>query len=206
MMTAREIMNVSKIIPVIELNSVDDALKLGEALLKGGVGIFEVTLRTASALDIIESLARTFPEAKTGAGTVLTTESFKMVEDRGASFAISPGLTRSLAEYKSAIPLIPGAVTASEVMQGLEYGFDAFKLFPAEAAGGVEILKALYKPFSSVVFCPTAGVNASNVNDYLALDNVLCVGGSWILPSHLIKEQKFDEITKLTKQALEAIK
>ena len=205
-MTAREIMNVSKIIPVIQLDSVNDALKLAEALIEGGIEIFEVTLRTPLALEIIESLAKAFPQAQTGAGTVLTTESFKMVEDSGATFAISPGLTRSLAEYDSSIPLIPGAVTASEVMQGLEYGFDAFKLFPAEAAGGVEILKALYKPFSSVVFCPTAGVNASNVNDYLALDNVLCVGGSWILPSHLIKEQKFDQITQLTKQALEAIR
>lgn len=204
-MNAKEIMSISKIIPVMQVASVDEALYTSEALLEGGISIFEITLRTACALDAITAIVERFPEAATGAGTVLTPEQFTEVEDSGAHFTISPGLTDSLATHKSSIPLIPGVATASEIMRGLEYGFDAFKLFPANVVGGVEALKAFIKPFEHVVFCPTAGVNANNVKEYLALKNVMCVGGSWVMPTQLVKSKKFAEITKLTKEALASL-
>ena len=205
MLNAREIMCVSKIIPVMSVNSVDESLRLCEALIEGGVSIFEITLRTPCALDAIEAVAKAFPNATTGAGTVLNAAQFARVEDRGAAFAISPGLTKSLAEYKSAIPLLPGVASASEIMQGLEWGYDAFKLFPANIVGGVDALKSFGAPFGDVVFCPTGGINASNAKEFLALKNVLCVGGSWIVPADAIAAKNFAEVTRLTKEALERI-
>jgi len=202
MLSAREVMAVSKIIPVISVNSVEESLHLCEALLEGGVSIFEITLRTPCAIDAINAVAKEFPNASTGAGTVLDPKQFKMVEDAGASFAISPGLTQSLAEYKNSIPLLPGVATASEIMQGLEYGYDAFKLFPANIVGGVKALKSFGAPFGDVVFCPTGGVNEKNAKEFLALKNVLCVGGSWIVPAETIAQKNFSEITKLTKEAI----
>lgn len=205
MLSAREVMLVSKIIPVISVDSVEESLRLCEALVLGGVSIFEITLRTPCAIDAINAVAREFPNAVTGAGTVLNAQQFKMVENAGATFAISPGLTHELASYKNSIPLLPGVATASEIMQGLAYGYDAFKLFPANIVGGIGALKAFGAPFKDVVFCPTGGVNAANAKEYLALNNVLCVGGSWIVPTELIKEGNFKEISKLTKEALLAL-
>ena len=205
MLNAREVMAVSKIIPVMSVNSVEESLRLCEALIEGGISIFEITLRTPCAMDAIAAVAKEFPQATTGAGTVLNPEQFKMVEDAGATFAISPGLTKSLAEYKNAIPLLPGVASASEIMQGLEYGYDAFKLFPANIVGGVNALKSFGAPFGDVVFCPTGGVNAANAKEFLALKNVLCVGGSWIVPADAIKEKNFAEITRLTKEALSSL-
>jgi len=199
-------MQVSKIIPVMSVNSVEESLHLCEALIKGGVNIFEITLRTACAVDAIAAVAKEFPQATTGAGTVLNPEQFKKVEDAGATFAISPGLTESLANYESAIPLLPGVGTASEIMQGLEYGYDAFKLFPANIVGGIGALKSFGAPFGDVVFCPTGGVNAGNAKEFLALKNVLCVGGSWIVPSAAIQEKNFAKITQLTQEALDLLK
>ncbi len=205
MLSAREVMQVSKIIPVISVNSVEESLRLSEALLEGGVSIFEITLRTPCAIDAIRAVAKEFPEATTGAGTVLNPQMFKMVEDAGASFAISPGLTQSLAQYENSIPLLPGVASASEIMQGLEYGYDAFKLFPANIVGGVKALKSFGAPFGDVVFCPTGGVNAENAKEFLALKNVLCVGGSWIVPADAIAQKNFAEITRLTKEAIASL-
>lgn len=198
-------MEVSKIIPVISVNSVEESLHLCEALLEGGVSIFEITLRTPCALEAITAVAKEFPHATTGAGTVLNPEQFQKVEDAGATFAISPGLTQSLAEYKNSIPLLPGVASASEIMQGLEYGYDAFKLFPANIVGGVKALKSFGAPFGDVVFCPTGGVNAANAKEFLALKNVLCVGGSWIVPADAIAQKNFKEITRLTKEAIASL-
>jgi len=205
MLNAREVMAVSKIIPVMSVNSVEESLRLCEALMEGGISIFEITLRTPCAMDAIAAVAKEFPSATTGAGTVLNPEQFKMVEDGGATFAISPGLTKSLAEYKNSIPLLPGVASASEIMQGLEYGYDAFKLFPANIVGGVSALKSFGAPFGDVVFCPTGGVNAENAKEFLALKNVLCVGGSWIVPADAIKEKNFAEITRLTREAIASL-
>jgi 2-dehydro-3-deoxyphosphogluconate aldolase/(4S)-4-hydroxy-2-oxoglutarate aldolase len=200
MLSAREVMQVSKIIPVISVDNVDEGLQLCEALKKGGIDIFEITLRTPEAYNVIESLSKEFPSSMVGAGTVLNAKAFERVENLGAKFAISPGLTQELANYNNSITLLPGVGTASEIMQGLEYGYDAFKLFPADIVGGVKALKSFYPPFKDVVFCPTGGVNKDNFREYLALENVLCVGGSWIVPRELIKEKRFDEITKLVGQ------
>lgn len=205
MLSAREVMQVSKIIPVISVNSVKESLHLCEALLEGGVSIFEITLRTECAVDVIGAVTKEFPDATTGAGTVCNLEQFKMVEDIGASFAISPGLTESLATYEHKIPLLPGVATASEIMQGLEYGYDAFKFFPANIVGGVKALRSLNAPFSDVVFCPTGGIDAKNAQEYLSLKNVLCVGGSWIVPKDLILHNRYDLITQMTREAVSTL-
>ncbi len=200
-------MTVSKIIPVISVSSAEEMLHLADALIKGGVSIFEITLRTPAALKAIEAVAKEFPHAMTGAGTVININTFKAVQDAGAKFAISPGLTKSLAEFSqsSLMPLLPGVATASEIMSGIEYGFDAFKLFPATVVGGVPALKAFSGPFKDVIFCPTGGINIDNARSFLDLPNVACIGGSWIVPQDLIEAKKFDEITKLTKQAVELL-
>ena len=205
MLNAREIMGVSKIIPVMSVNSVEESLRLCEALIEGGISIFEITLRTPCAMDAIRAVAKEFPNATTGAGTVLNAEQFQMVEDTGAHFAIAPGLTESLSKYKNAIPLLPGVATASEIMQAKEWGYDAFKLFPANIVGGIDALKSFGAPFGDVVFCPTGGINAGNAKEYLALKNVLCVGGSWIVPSDAIAAKNFTEITRLTREALRLV-
>ncbi|MBU1658476.1 bifunctional 4-hydroxy-2-oxoglutarate aldolase/2-dehydro-3-deoxy-phosphogluconate aldolase [bacterium] len=207
MLSAREIMNVSKIIPVISVKDANEMLHLAEALMQGGLSIFEITLRTPKALEAIEAVAKRFPHAITGAGTVINAQTYQAVQDAGAKFAISPGLTSSLAKasQEGSIALLPGVATASEIMSGLEYGFDAFKLFPATAVGGIEILKAFGGPFQDVVFCPTGGINVNNAQSFLALDNVLCIGGSWIVPPSLIEAGRFDEITRLTKEALKLL-
>ena len=205
MLSAREVMQVSKIIPVVSVHSVEQSLRLAEALLEAGVSIFEITLRTTCALDAISAVSKEFPDATTGAGTVLNAHQFNLVENAGSKFAISPGLTKELSNYKNSIPLLPGVATASEIMHGLEYGYDAFKLFPANIVGGIGALKSFEAPFQDVVFCPTGGINASNAKEYLDLDNVLCIGGSWIVPAKLIKENKFKEITTITKEAILAL-
>lgn len=204
MLSAKEVMAVSKIIPVISVKDANEMLFLAEALIAGGVSIFEITLRTPKALEAIEAVAKRFPHATTGAGTVINSETYNAVVDAGAQFAISPGLTDSLAKtaQSGCIPLLPGVTTASEIMKGLEYGFDAFKLFPATVVGGVGALKAFGGPFKDVMFCPTGGINADNARSFLALPNVACIGGSWIVPSELIELKRFKEITKLTREAV----
>ena len=202
MLSVKDVMRRSPIIPVININSAEEMLFLADALIKGGIDIFEITLRTPRALEAIEAVAKEFPHAMTGAGTVINAQTFQAVEDAGAKFAISPGLTLELVHFDRAIPLLPGVATASEIMSGLEYGFDAFKLFPATVVGGVDALKAFGGPFKDVMFCPTGGINATNARSFLELSNVACVGGSWIVPSDMIRDKRFDEITRLTKEAL----
>ncbi len=205
MLSPREVMSVSPIIPVIQVTSSEEMLFVAEALMEGGIYIFEITLRSAGAIAAIEAVAKKFPEAITGAGTVLNAQMLKSVEDAGAKFAISPGLTEELAKSKKNIPLIPGVATASEIMYGFEYGYNNFKLFPATVVGGVDALKAFGGPFPDVMFCPTGGINSSTAKEFLKLPNVLCLGGSWIVPKELIEYKKFYEITRLTKEALEQL-
>jgi len=205
MVNAREIMAVSKIIPVMSVSSVEESLRLCEALMEGGISIFEITLRTPCAIDAIEAVAKEFPTATTGAGTVVSCEQFARVQNAGAAFVITPGLTESLASFERTIPLLPGVATASEIMQAKEWGFDALKLFPANIVGGIDALKAFGAPFGDVVFCPTGGINASNAKEYLSLKNVLCVGGSWIVPADAIAAKNFAVITRLTKEALSGL-
>jgi len=193
------LMNSGPVIPVIEIDHEDDALPLGEALLKGGVRVLEITLRTRAALGAIERLAKGLPDAIVGAGTVLAPKDVKNAKDAGAQFAISPGLTRDLAETCTALrlPLLPGAVTATEIMIARDMGFRHFKFFPAGSSGGAAAVKALGGPFADIVFCPTGGISAETAPAYLSLPNVACVGGSWIAPKALIAEKNWAKITEL---------
>ncbi|WP_240125086.1 bifunctional 4-hydroxy-2-oxoglutarate aldolase/2-dehydro-3-deoxy-phosphogluconate aldolase [Thermomonas alba] len=191
------------VIPVLTIARLEDALPLARALLAGGLPVLEVTLRTPCALDAIALLRRALPEACVGAGTVLSAEDLARVADAGAAFAISPGATDALyaAGKDCGIPLIPGIATASELMRGLEHGWQRFKFFPAEASGGVAALKGLAGPLPMARFCPTGGIDAGKAPAYLALPNVACVGGSWMLPEDAIGAGDWTRITQLAQQA-----
>ncbi|RDH42421.1 bifunctional 4-hydroxy-2-oxoglutarate aldolase/2-dehydro-3-deoxy-phosphogluconate aldolase [Zooshikella ganghwensis] len=197
----------SPIMPVITINDISEALPLANALLDGGISTLEVTLRTQTGLDAISIIRKALPEAFVGAGTVTSVAMLNAVVDAGAQFAISPGLTHELllAGIDSTIPLLPGIATPSELMQGLQLGYQRFKFFPAAAAGGVPALKALAGPFSDVCFCPTGGINANNAREYLALPNVMCVGGSWVVPSDAVRNKDWQRITELSKLSIQAL-
>lgn len=194
------VFSASKVVPVIVIRDLKQAIPLAAALIAGGVRVLEVTLRTPIALDVIKLLNRTFPDALIGAGTVINPKQLQQVIDAGAKFAISPGLTRSLlmAGQNSSIPLIPGIASVSELMEGLEVGYTHFKFFPAAVIGAIPMLRAINGPFPDVRFCPTGGVNEKNFRDYLALPNVSCVGGSWIVPDEAIKNNDWSLITELS--------
>ncbi len=204
MLSAKEVLQVCSIIPVLAIEDAAKAVDIAYALKDGGINIMEITLRTDAACDAISKVAQEVDGMMVGAGTVINTEQFKMVKDAGARFVISPGMTESLLDYAqdSKTPFIPGVANASDVMLGMEYGLSAFKLFPAHIVGGVDTLKAFSGPFKEVSFCPTGGVNINNLRGYLDMPNVLCVGGTWICPSDLIKEGKYEEITRLCKEGL----
>lgn len=192
------------VVPVIVIKDLADAVPMAQALLAGGIKVLEVTLRTPVALEAIRLLADEVPEAIVGAGTVTTAEQLQKVIAAGAKFAISPGSTRELlqAGKDAAIPLIPGIASISELMEGTGLGYSHFKFFPAEAAGGVKTLKSIYGPFADVKFCPTGGINEKNFKDYLALPNVKCVGGSWIVPDDAVAAKDWARITGLCKDAV----
>ena len=192
------------VVPVIVIKDLADAVPMAKALLAGGIKVLEVTLRTPVALDAIRLLAEEVPDAIVGAGTVTTAAQLQQVVEAGAKFAISPGLTRELlqAGKDSVIPLIPGIASISELMEGMGLGYTHFKFFPAEAAGGVKTLKSIHGPFADIRFCPTGGINEKNFLDYLALPNVKCVGGSWIVPDDAVAAKDWSRITQLCKTAV----
>ncbi|CAM2828023.1 bifunctional 4-hydroxy-2-oxoglutarate aldolase/2-dehydro-3-deoxy-phosphogluconate aldolase [Legionella worsleiensis] len=197
--SAEQVFSASPVIPVIVIKNLDKAIPLASALLAGGIKVLEVTLRTPAALDAIELLTQTFPDALIGAGTVIHPEQLRLVTQAGACFAISPGQTQALlaAGQQSSIPLIPGVASVSELMAGWELGYRHFKLFPAAAVGGVSWLRAVYGPFPEACFCPTGGINEVNYRDYLSLPNVRCVGGSWVVPEEAIENNAWSHITQL---------
>ncbi len=203
-MAPLDVLNAGPVVPVIVIKNIEQAVPLAKALVKGGVKVLEITLRSAAAVDAIRLLSREVPDAIVGAGTVASCEDLAAVTGAGAVFAISPGLTPRLLEAanQGPIALIPGIATASELMLGMEMGYTAFKFFPAEAAGGVPMLKSIGGPFPQITFCPTGGVSPDNYNDYLALANVACVGGSWIVPSREIEMGNWDTITQLAANAV----
>ena len=180
---SRALCALAPVIPVLVVKDAARAEGLATALVAGGLPVLEVTLRTPAALDVIREMARV-EGGHVGAGTVLTPDDAKRARDAGASFAVAPGLTEKLVRAceEIALPLLPGAVTASEVMRAMELGYSMLKFFPAEAAGGVRSLKAIGAPLPQVSFCPTGGITLASAPDYLALANVVCVGGSWISP------------------------
>lgn len=177
----RELCNLAPVIPVIVIKDLAKAEGLARALVAGGLPVLEVTLRSDAALDSIRAMSR-IEGGHVGAGTVLTPDDAKRAKDAGAKFAVSPGLTDRLIQACSDLdlPLLPGAVTASEVMRAADAGYDMLKFFPAEAVGGAPALKSLAGPLPKVSFCPTGGVSPDNARDYLSLPNVVCVGGSWV--------------------------
>ena len=201
-----EILETGPVVPVMVIHELAHAVPLARALVAGGVRVLEIVLRTPVALDAIRAIVREVPEAMTGAGTVVNAQELVAVTEAGAVFAISPGLTRELldAALQGPIALIPGIATISELMVGLDKGYRQFKFFPAGAAGGIEMLKAIGGPFPQVRFCPTGGISAANYLDYLALKNVACVGGSWIVATDLIEAQNWTAITDLAVQTLAA--
>lgn len=180
--TIRQIMQTSPVIPVLVIDDVTYAEPIARALVAGGLRVLEVTLRTAAALDVIAAMKRV-PGAIVGAGTVLNPQDLAAAIGTGAEFIVSPGLTDSLgkAAMASGIPFLPGIANAGDIMRGLDLGLSHFKFFPAETSGGRAALKALSGPFGEVSFCPTGGITAASAPDWLALDPVLCVGGSWLV-------------------------
>ena len=197
------ILRAAPVMPVIALDRLDQALPLAGALLEGGIPTLEITLRTPVALEAIREIRRAFPQAHVGAGTVTTPEALRQVADAGAAFAVSPGLTRPLLEAAagSDLPLLPGVMTPTEVMAAVDAGFRFLKLFPAEPAGGIPMLKALAGPFKELRFCPTGGIGAASAAAYLAQPNVICVGGSWLAPKSLLDAGDWAAVTRLARDA-----
>ncbi|WP_435104002.1 bifunctional 4-hydroxy-2-oxoglutarate aldolase/2-dehydro-3-deoxy-phosphogluconate aldolase [Arhodomonas sp. AD133] len=193
------------VIPVLQVERVDDAVPLAQALVAGGLPVLEVTLRSDSALAVIERMARDVPNAVVGAGTVNDPSDYAAARDAGAQFAVSPGATDALIDVASAeaLPWLPGAATASEVMRLRGAGYRFLKFFPAVAAGGRPALKALGGPFADVRFCPTGGVKANDFHAWLALGNVVCVGGSWLAPPSLVDAGDWEAIRAIARQAVD---
>jgi 2-dehydro-3-deoxyphosphogluconate aldolase/(4S)-4-hydroxy-2-oxoglutarate aldolase len=204
-MTPIELMRIGPVIPVIVIDDVEQAVPLARALVAGGVRVLEVTLRTPVALDAIRAIAAEVPDAVVGVGTISRAEHFEQAIEAGARFGVSPGLSRELIEaaHASRLPLLPGVMTPSDVIRARNAGFSELKLFPAQQAGGIGMLKALSGPFPDVTFCPTGGVTLATAPSFLALPNVGCVGGSWLTPPAMVKAGDWEGITAL---AIEAAK
>ena len=197
--TALQVMQDAPVIPVIVLNDVAHAVPMARALLAGGVRMLEVTLRTPQALACIEAIARAVPEAVVGAGTVRSKADAQAAASAGARFAVSPGYTSAVGQAcrDAGLALLPGVATGSEIMMAQEDGFTELKFFPAMQAGGPAMLKAWSGPFFDVRFCPTGGVSLQNAADFLALSNVVCVGGSWLVPADAMAQGDWVRITQL---------
>ena len=202
-MNVLEVMRVGPVIPVIVIEDLAHAVPLARALVAGGVRVLEVTLRTAAGLEAIRAIARDVPEAIVGVGTLTTLEDFEAARTAGAKFGVSPGLTPALVQgaRASGLPLLPGVMTPSEVIAARSAGFRQLKLFPAQQAGGIGMLKAMHGPFPDVTFCPTGGVTEETAAQFLALPNVACVGGSWLTPKAAVQAADWKEITQLAARA-----
>jgi 2-dehydro-3-deoxyphosphogluconate aldolase / (4S)-4-hydroxy-2-oxoglutarate aldolase len=203
-LTPMDVMNDAPVIPVIVLTDVAHAVAMANALVAGGIRMLEVTLRTPAALVCIEAIANEVPEAIVGAGTVRSAQDAQAAARAGARFAVSPGYTAAVGRAcrELNLPLLPGVSTGSEIMAAREDGFDALKFFPAVAAGGIAMLKAWDGPFGDVKFCPTGGINPVNARDFLALPNVVCVGGSWLTPAEVVARGDWKHMTQLAKDAV----
>jgi len=203
-LSALDVLQTGPVVPVIVINNIDHAVPLAKALVAGGVRVLEVTLRTPVAIEAIKRIAAEVPDAVIGAGTVATEADLKAVTEAGGVFAISPGLTPTLIEaaLNGPIALIPGISTASELMFGMEYGLREFKFFPAEAAGGIKMIKSIGGPFPQATFCPTGGISPDNYKEYLSLKNVACVGGSWLAPIDALEQGHYQKITRLAQKAI----
>ncbi len=202
-LSASEVLNYSPVIAVLTIREIKHAIPVAAALRAGGIKVLEITLRTEAALASMQKIVKEFPDLIVGAGTVINPEGLQQVVSAGAKFAISPGISQSLldAGKLASIPLIPGIATVSELMLGVNSAYSSFKFFPAEAMGGVKTLRSFYGPFDQVKFCPTGGISVSNYQQYLALPNVTCVGGTWITPSALMQAEDWNGIESLAAAA-----
>jgi 2-dehydro-3-deoxyphosphogluconate aldolase/(4S)-4-hydroxy-2-oxoglutarate aldolase len=200
-LTALQVMQDAPVIPVLVISDVAHAVPLAQALVKGGVRMLEVTLRTPQALACIEAIARSVPQAVVGAGTVRTSDDARAAARAAARFAVSPGYTSGVGQAcrDAGLALLPGVATSSEIMAAQEDGFNELKFFPAMQAGGAAMLKAWSGPFADVRFCPTGGVTVSNAPELLALSNVVCVGGSWLAPLDALASGDWGRITQLAR-------
>ena len=203
-LTSLQVMQDAPVIPVIVLNDVAHAVPMARALVEGGIRMLEVTLRTPQALACIEAIAKAVPQAVVGAGTLRSKADAQAAANAGARFAVSPGYTSALgaACRDLGLPLLPGVATGGEIMAAQEDGFTALKFFPAMQAGGSAMLKAWSGPFFDVKFCPTGGISLQNAADFLALPNVLCVGGSWLVPADALAQGDWGRITMLAREAV----
>ncbi|ATJ88845.1 bifunctional 4-hydroxy-2-oxoglutarate aldolase/2-dehydro-3-deoxy-phosphogluconate aldolase [Ralstonia solanacearum] len=198
------VVQAGPVIPVLQFQSVDEGVAVCRALHAGGIRTFEITLRTPVALEVIRAVARDLgSDALVGAGTLTRPEHFQQARDAGAVFAVSPGITPALAQAqaKSGLEWLPGIATPSELILAQEFGLNTLKFFPAEAAGGIPMLKSIHGPFGDVRFCPTGGITPKTAPDYLALPNVVCVGGSWMVPKDKIAAGDWAGITALASEA-----
>ena len=200
-----EVLRQGPVVPVMVIHKLEQAVPLARALVAGGIRVLEITLRTPVAMEAIRIISREVSGAMVGAGTVTRGEELAAVAEAGAVFAISPGLTVELldAANQGPIPLIPGIATISELMTGMARGYSHFKFFPAEAAGGVKMVQAIAGPFPQITFCPTGGITLANYRDYLALNNVACIGGSWVAPQGAMDQGDWTRITALAREAVE---
>ena len=200
-LTALQVMQDAPVIPVIVLTDAGRAVLLARALVAGGVRMLEVTLRTPQALTCIEAMARDVPEAVVGAGTVRSAADAQACAMAGARFAVSPGYTRAVGQAcrDAGLPLLPGVATGSEIMMAQEDGLTELKFFPAMQAGGPAMLKAWSGPFGDVRFCPTGGITLHNAPEFLALPNVVCVGGSWLVPADAVQAGDWARISQLAR-------
>ena len=199
-----EIVKVAPVVPVMVVERIEDAVPLAQALYNGGLKVLEITLRTPCALDAITAMVENLPaDAVIGAGTIITPADLEKAVKAGSTFLVSPGTTPALIEAAkaSAVPLLPGVATPTEAMHLLVEGFTHQKFFPAEAAGGVPMLKSIGGPLPQITFCPTGGIDLAKAPTYLALPNVACVGGTWMAPKELMKAGRWDEIERLAREA-----
>jgi 2-dehydro-3-deoxyphosphogluconate aldolase/(4S)-4-hydroxy-2-oxoglutarate aldolase len=202
-MNIRSLLALAPVIPVLTIENVADAVPLGRALSEGGLRALEVTLRTPACLPAIEAMRKALPGAIVGVGTLTRPRDFVDASNAGAQFGVSPGLTAELAAAAAEVsfPLLPGVMTPTELLAGLGWGYDTFKLFPAQQAGGIAMLKALGAPFPDIRFCPTGGITRATAPEFLALPNVLCVGGSWIAPADKLQAGDWNAIEQLARDA-----
>ena len=202
-MSIRQICELAPVVPVLIVDDVAHSAPMALALVSGGLKALEVTLRTPAALDAIRAMIDAVPEAVVGAGTLRTADDVKAAVTAGARFGVSPGFSAAVmdAAEDAGLPMLPGVATPSEAMEAAERGLDILKFFPAEANGGIPVLKAWASPLAGLTFCPTGGISPANAPDYLSLPNVLCVGGSWIAPTDRVRAGDWSAITTLARSA-----
>lgn len=203
-MELREQLSVARVLPVLTAQDVDSTLLLVDALVAGGMSAVEITLRTDAALDSLRAVKTAHPDLAVAAGTVTCADDMRRALEAGADFCVSPGISTELLETAAETPaaFLPGVASASEIMLGLAHGLDTFKLFPAVPVGGIALLQSFAGPFPTVQFCPTGGLSPQNYRDFLALPNVICCGGSWMVAAELVRGCRWSEIETLAREAV----